>query len=140
MADSTQEVPAVTNPLAKGLATSEGKLTAFSVVMGIALSIFGAVQPMILDAQTRYPDSRWAGAAALLCGAFISAAGLFGYNKGRALIKSTQVAGLLQSGIPVVIDMVAQGFARSQAGKKDAPTLAPGPVLGSATTTPIARP
>lgn len=105
MSDAT-----VMNPLANGMATSEGKLTFVSVVMGFLLSAFGAVQPLLLDAQARNPDNKWIGIACMLCGAVISGASLFGYNKGRALIKSTQVAGLIQAGAAVGVTALTKAI------------------------------
>jgi FtsH-binding integral membrane protein len=135
MSDTTTAVPA-TNPLAKGLATSEGKLTAFSVVMGILLSVFGALLPVLQAAQIDHPEVRWLGAATLICGAIISGAALFGYNKGRALVKSTQVAAMLASGVPTVVAAITQAFLNSQLPKGVA---APAAILPSEANTPSIR-
>lgn len=122
MSDATS----VTNPLAKGVDTSEGRLTIISVVGGMLLSIFGALQPLLVDAQQQFPQNRWVAIGAMLCGAAISVGSLFGYNKGRALLKSTQVAGLLQAGGPVVASLMQSAINKA---------VGPGP-LSAETPTP----
>lgn len=138
----------VMNPLANGMSTSEGKLTAASVVLGFVLSAFGAIQPMLLDAQARNPDNKWIGVACMLCGAVISGASLFGYNKGRALIKSTQVAGLIQAGAAVGAVALAKAIiptpsplaATAKTLIAPLPEEAPTPTLRPPAVPPLARP
>lgn len=103
-----------TNPLAKGLSTSEGQLTLASTIAGLLLVVLGALQPLLLKAQENFPAKAWIGMAAMACGAVISAAALLGYNKGRSLVKSTQLDGLIRSGVPVVVDSMFQAFMKSQ--------------------------
>ena len=89
MADTT---PAVTNPAAPGLATTEGKFTLAAQIAGFLLATFGAALTKWAQAN---PGNTWAGVSIALLGVAMVVCTHFGYTKGRAIVKNA----MLQQGI-----------------------------------------
>jgi hypothetical protein len=106
MADETK----ATSPLASGLATTEGQYTLIGLVVGLLMMVLGALLPVLSKAQALNPNNVWLSVAAMVCGAVVSGAGLLGYNRGRALVKSTQVQALLAMGVPLVTTAIANAL------------------------------
>lgn len=77
-----------TNPTAPGPQTSEFKLTAVALIVGIVLESTSAVLHALQDAGTQAP---WIPGVLAVIGALVQIAGLFGYQKGRAAVKTAMI-------------------------------------------------
>jgi hypothetical protein len=73
-----------TSPADAGTTTSEFKLTAIAMVVGVCLEAAAGVLHAIQDAGVAAP---WIPAVLAIVGALIQVASLFGYQKSRTLVK-----------------------------------------------------
>lgn len=89
MADETP----TTNPSAPGTSTSEFKLTLIAFVLGTLLEGAAGVMHTVQDAGH---GASWFPMVFAVLGALTQILGLFGYQKGRAVVKSA----LIQSSTP----------------------------------------
>jgi hypothetical protein len=121
MADTSQST---TNPLAPGLATSEGRLTLAAQVAGFVIATYGGI---LARYAGEHPDLRWPAVAVMLVGVVLSAATLFGYQKGRAVVKSMALQQLIDLGAPATVALLEQLVL-----KKPAPPTPVAPVGGMA--------
>lgn len=98
------DAPINTNPLAAGSTTSEGQYTLVAVIAGTVLEAVGSILTAL---EHTHPNASWMALALVAVGALLQAATLFGYNKGRALLKSNAILAGLQSGLPIVAEAIA---------------------------------
>jgi hypothetical protein len=83
MADGTN-----TNPTAPGPQTSEFKLTVVALIVGAILEGASAVLHGLQEAGTQAP---WIPGVLAVIGALLQVASIFGYQKGRAVVKSSMI-------------------------------------------------
>jgi hypothetical protein len=85
MADPTPD----TNPAAPGSSTSEFKLTIVAFVIGSLLELAAGIMHSIQDAGQ---GASWFPMVFSVLGALTQILGLFGYQKGRAVVKASLIA------------------------------------------------
>ncbi len=78
-----------TNPAAPGTSTSEFKLTIVAFILGSLLETAAGVMHSIQDAGQ---GASWFPMVLSVLGAMTTICGLFGYQKGRAVVKSALIA------------------------------------------------
>lgn len=100
---------AQTDPLASGINTSEGKMTAALCIVGLALESFGAV----LSERLQEHPSAGLGVAFAVIGAVTQILAVLGYGKNRSALKSNTLMQGLAAGVPLVVTAVSQAVLKS---------------------------
>jgi hypothetical protein len=104
MADTA---PAVTNPLAPGLATTEGRLTVAAVIIGTVLEGVGA---FLSHEQVTHAGSLGWAAAVAIAGALLQLCTIYGYSKGRTLLKQQALLTGLTAALPLATSIAEAVF------------------------------
>lgn len=78
---------ATTDPLAPGLATTEGKLAAVAGALGVAGAVVPVLWTALSDLATTYPQIRWLAAAVSVLSVLWTVLGAMGYAKQRTALK-----------------------------------------------------
>lgn len=94
-----------TDPLASGMATSEGRLTVALCILGVALEAFAAV---LTEKVGEFPDVKWIAIAALVVGATVQVLSVLGYTKNRSGLKANVLVQSVAAGLPVVVTAISQ--------------------------------
>jgi hypothetical protein len=97
-----------TNPLAPGNTTSEFRLTQLALVAGVVLEGAGGV---IQGLQSGGVNATWFAIALAVIGMLVQVCSLFGYVKGRAVVKAAALTSLRPS--QMTVDSSASSAAAS---------------------------
>jgi hypothetical protein len=96
-----------------GLQTSEGRIAAVTVALGVAGAVVPALWTFFTDVAASFPQVRWIALIASGLGSLVAALTALGYSKARAQVK---VAALQSSGTStsttVTVTPPSAGFAR----------------------------
>jgi hypothetical protein len=118
MADTSTQS---SNPLAPGLSTSEGQLTVAAVFIGVVLEALGG---FLTHEQTLHPGSGGWAIAVMLAAVMLQLCTVFGYTKGRSLVKQQALLSGLQVGLPLAVQL-AEAVADKLAGKTPTVFISP---------------
>lgn len=99
MADTTTQT---SHPLSPGAATSEGTLTVVAVFLGVLLEGLGG---FLTHEQTLHPGAGGWAVAVIVAGAMLQLCTIFGYTKGRSLLKQQALISGLQAGLPLAVQI-----------------------------------
>jgi hypothetical protein len=139
MADQT------TDPLAKGGATTEGKLTWVAVLVAVLVDLFGVLADLFTKEAADHPGVPWLQLAGMACATILAGFGLWGYTRGRSILKSTAITSLLENGGEALVAQFGQRIldahlGAASASAESAPTVvATGIKLGGAAASLVSQ-
>lgn len=81
-----------TDPWAKGLSTSEGKIAISTVVVSLMVAVFSQVAPLFNQAALAAPQAPWLHAVATAVGILAASGTAIGYGAFRSGVKKVQIA------------------------------------------------
>lgn len=117
---------AQTDPLASGLATSEGKLTIALCLVGAGLEAFAGV---LSQANEAHPASLSLSIVLVMVGAAMQVLTVLGYTKSRSALKSNAIVQALAAGVPLMVTAIGNAVLKNV---KDASgSLAPAQALAT---------
>lgn len=123
-----------TQPAAKGVDTSEGRLTIAAQVVGFLLATFGA---LLTKYAENHPGNPWTGVALSSMGVLLSVVTLYGYTKGRAIVKNAMIQQGIDWAAPLVEAALEKALTKQLGPVATVTTIPPGV---SAPQVPLAPP
>lgn len=128
-----------TDPLASGLATTEGKVSLVNVAAGILVALLGGVVPIFIQATNDHPGILWLQLAAIIGGTTLAAVQGASYTKSRTLVKG-DILDLLRANALAVGPLLAQALLKKYAASLEAKTPPASSLAKTPIETPVVRP